>query len=244
MEQCSNCNTHNGVHMFWNEPMLQSQCCKMGQVHYIFYVHNKYKNHQLSHQERLTVAHMKLEQTANLPNKINLAIGMKTMVLQNIVTHANLANSLHRIITDIILHPEENIIPDANNKVYLQHPPVAILFSLFEGGNIQIPGLPKGVIPILPSCDTFSLGGSHRIMVHRLQLAITVAYAFTDYKALGQTMECIIVDLAKPPLGALTRFNVYVALSQVVVELRSDCYENLMKNCSLNIQAKTSTKKT
>jgi hypothetical protein len=39
-------------------------------------------------------------------------------------------------------------------------------------------------------------------------------YAFTDYKSQGQTIECVIVDLGKPPWGALMAFNTYVALSQ------------------------------
>ncbi|KAH9033656.1 hypothetical protein EDB84DRAFT_1270089, partial [Lactarius hengduanensis] len=37
---------------------------------------------------------------------------------------------------------------------------------------------------------------------------------FTDYKSQGQTLECVIVDIAKPPSGALTGFNAYVALSR------------------------------
>ena len=118
----------NGVQMFWNEQMLNSHCRKTGEVHYIFYARNRYKDRVLSQQERLTVAHMKLEQTANLPNKVDLAVSMKTMVLQNIATHADLANGSHGIITDIILHPDESAVPNAHNKVYLQHPPAAVLF--------------------------------------------------------------------------------------------------------------------
>ena len=46
---------HNGVRMFWNEQMLQSQCCKMGQVHYIFYVHNKYNSMQVGRSSSICV---------------------------------------------------------------------------------------------------------------------------------------------------------------------------------------------
>jgi hypothetical protein len=52
------------------------------------------------------------------------------------------------------------------------------------------------------------------ITIDREQLALTAAYAFTDYKSQGQTMECVIIDLAKPPSGTLTSFNAYVALSR------------------------------
>lgn len=43
---------------------------------------------------------------------------------------------------------------------------------------------------------------------------MTEAYAFTDYRSQGQTIPYVIVDIAKPPTGSLTLFNVYVALSR------------------------------
>ncbi|KAI5897418.1 uncharacterized protein SCHCODRAFT_02489962 [Schizophyllum commune H4-8] len=50
--------------------------------------------------------------------------------------------------------------------------------------------------------------------IHRRQLPITPAYAFTDYRAQGQTLPSVIVDIAKVPSGKLNLFNVYVALSR------------------------------
>ncbi|KAJ3738871.1 hypothetical protein F5050DRAFT_1580540 [Lentinula boryana] len=43
---------------------------------------------------------------------------------------------------------------------------------------------------------------------------MTTAYAFTDYRAQGQTIPYVLVDIAKPPTGKLTLFNLYVALSR------------------------------
>ena len=43
---------------------------------------------------------------------------------------------------------------------------------------------------------------------------MTGAYGFTDYRAQGQTIPYVVVDLAQPPTGALTPFNAYVALSR------------------------------
>ena len=51
-------------------------------------------------------------------------------------------------------------------------------------------------------------------MVRRKQLPITPAYAFMDYQSQGQTIRYVIVDIASPPSGALSLFNVYVALSR------------------------------
>ncbi|KIN97094.1 hypothetical protein M404DRAFT_161540 [Pisolithus tinctorius Marx 270] len=50
--------------------------------------------------------------------------------------------------------------------------------------------------------------------ISRLQLPITPAYAFTDYRAQAQTLEHCVVDIGTPPSGQLTPFNAYVALSR------------------------------
>ncbi|KAF8508639.1 hypothetical protein JB92DRAFT_2951740 [Gautieria morchelliformis] len=49
--------------------------------------------------------------------------------------------------------------------------------------------------------------------VHRRQLSLTAAYTFTDYKAQGQTLQPVVVDIGNPPSGWLNAFNAYVAIS-------------------------------
>ncbi|KAF8268659.1 hypothetical protein EI94DRAFT_1700073 [Lactarius quietus] len=149
----------NGSRTFWNEHMLEWHCRKTGEVRYILYAHDRSNEQVLSQQQWLTIAHMKLEQTGHLPNKVELAIGMKTMVLMNIATNADLANGSRGIITDIILHPDEHVCPNNENTVYLQYPPAAVLFQPFNANNIHLPGLPQGIVPIFPTQKTFRLGG-------------------------------------------------------------------------------------
>jgi len=43
---------------------------------------------------------------------------------------------------------------------------------------------------------------------------MTAGYAFIDYKSQGHTIEYVIIDIGKPPTGALSPFSVYVALSR------------------------------
>ncbi|KAF8436818.1 hypothetical protein L210DRAFT_3406547, partial [Boletus edulis BED1] len=43
---------------------------------------------------------------------------------------------------------------------------------------------------------------------------LSAAYAFTDFKAQGQTLENILVDIGKTCNFSLTPFNAYVALSR------------------------------
>ena len=45
----------NGMRTFWNEDMLDSHCRRTGEVHYIFYACDRYKDRLLTQQERLTV---------------------------------------------------------------------------------------------------------------------------------------------------------------------------------------------
>ncbi|KAJ3911376.1 hypothetical protein F5877DRAFT_55399 [Lentinula edodes] len=39
---------------------------------------------------------------------------------------------------------------------------------------------------------------------------MTAAYAFTDYRAQGQTIPSMLVDIGKPPTRTLSFFNLYL----------------------------------
>ena len=43
---------------------------------------------------------------------------------------------------------------------------------------------------------------------------MTAAYAFTGYRSQGQALSVVMVDIASPPTGGLSLFNLYVALSR------------------------------
>jgi hypothetical protein len=79
--------------------------------------------------------------------------------------------------------------PDEDGAVLLKYPPALLLFRL-DVTTEHFPRLLEGVIPISPFEDTFSVividGQKHRICCR--QLAVTPAYAFTDFKARGQTL--------------------------------------------------------
>ncbi|KAI0720528.1 hypothetical protein C8T65DRAFT_562128, partial [Cerioporus squamosus] len=48
---------------------------------------------------------------------------------------------------------------------------------------------------------------------------MTAAYAFTDYRAQGQTIPYVIIDIATPPPpGNLSLFSLYVALSRNLMQ--------------------------
>ncbi|OCH83983.1 hypothetical protein OBBRIDRAFT_742374, partial [Obba rivulosa] len=54
---------------------------------------------------------------------------------------------------------------------------------------------------------------------HTRQFCVTGAYAFTDYRAQGQTIPIVLIDIqTPPPPGTLSLFNLYVALSPLQAE--------------------------
>ncbi|KAL4069552.1 hypothetical protein J3A83DRAFT_4095565 [Scleroderma citrinum] len=57
-------------------------------------------------------------------------------------------------------------------------------------------------------------GREQKRSVKRHQFPITAAYAFTDYRSQGQTLQHVIIDIASPPTGGLSLFDLYVALSR------------------------------
>ncbi|KAH8976857.1 hypothetical protein EDB86DRAFT_2758806, partial [Lactarius hatsudake] len=97
----------NSVCTLWNEAMLSHHCRHARQTHYIVYALDSCKNRPLTRAEQLVIAHLKLEDTNRLPNRIDLAVGMKAMVLENIAPNADLANGSRGTISDIILDPRE-----------------------------------------------------------------------------------------------------------------------------------------
>ena len=78
-----------------------------------------------------------------------------------------------------------------------------------------LPDLEDGVIPIkrISTKTQIRVRGKTRT-VTRTQFPITGAYAFTDYRAQGQTIPCVVVDIVTPPTSGLSLFNLYVALSR------------------------------
>ena len=143
-----------------------------------------------------------------------MAIGMKAMVLLNLVTEADIVNGMRGEIQNIILDKSEQI--SGADAIRLKYPPAMILFKPDRGTKLIFEGLPWGLIPLTPSLAKFSVtsrtGNIFKIV--RCQYAMAAGYAFTDYKSQGQTIEYVIINISKPPTGSLSPFSMYVVLSR------------------------------
>jgi hypothetical protein len=60
----------------------------------------------------------------------------------------------------------------------------------------------------------YGSGETRESVRHGYDSILTAAYAFTDYRLQGQTIPLVLVDIASPPSGTLSLFNLYVALSR------------------------------
>jgi ATP-dependent exoDNAse (exonuclease V) alpha subunit len=152
-----------------------------------------------------------------MKQKITVA-GMQVMVTLNVATEADLANGSHGTIKDIVLDPREELVSSDRTKdgaVWLQYPSAMILFQPYHHKFDTFPGLEPGLIPIFPTEVNFTINqNGHQTGVHHHQYPLSAAYAFTNHKSQGQTIEYVIVDIAMTTKLPITLFAAYVALSR------------------------------
>jgi len=146
--------------------------------------------------------------------QVQLAIGVKMMITENILMRAHISNGSRGTITRIMLDPREPIIPAemvTTGRVKLMYPSTSIIPRLDNSTSSLFPFLQAGEVPLVPVTHNFKLA-SHTIT--QRQLPATPAYAFTDYRSQGQTIHHLLVDIRKTTSFSLTPFNAYVALSR------------------------------
>lgn len=213
----------HAVRHSWNASGARKWCQDSGQRLYVVGAEDRVKGRALTMRERVAViGRMKTSgkrKRKDLPEQIELAIGMKVMVTTNIQTDLDLANGARGEIVDIILHADEPACTDP--VVHLQHLPAYVLVKMSRTRASKLKDLASGVIPVEPTKCTMQIeveradGSPMKRTVTRRQFPITPAYAFTDYRSQGQTIPSVLVDISSPPGPAkLSLFNLYVALSR------------------------------
>ena len=208
----------NATKDLWNKAALERHSNRSGNRKYIIYAEDTMRDtgDTPDNVTKLAIAGLKDDVTKNLKMRVELSIGMKAMVVLNIATDADIANGTRGTVEGFVLDPrEKSTTPDEDGYISLRYPPPVIYFKPYSHTTLTFEGVPASIIPISPSTVRFSVErDGEKVKLERRQLALVPGYAFTDYKAQGQTMECVFVDISKPPSGALSPFSVYVALSR------------------------------
>lgn len=221
----------HAVRIQWNEAAIRKHCQDTKGRLFVCPAEDRIKNRHLTLAERYGVAarnatcamdgsaRKKRKRKNELPDMVELAIGMKVMVTENVETDLDVTNGARGEIVGIVLHPDEPPLSD-ESVVILKHLPAYVLVKLGRTRATQLEGLDENVIPIEMATRTFQIkvrgnGGQYSTRtVRRRQFPMTAAYCFTDYRSQGQTIPYVIVDIATPPTGMLSLFNLYVALSR------------------------------
>lgn len=199
----------------WNAQALRAHCARTGATLYVCRAQDRFQRRRLDKQERLAVR--KKKEGKSTQDVLELAIGMKAMVTFNVSTNADITNGARGVVHDIVLQSKDDVERRGPGVVKLKRLPAYVLVKLDRTRALALPGFPVGVIPVVPMEKTFTIVSTSRgrtITVKRLQFPLTAAYAFTDYRAQGQTIPNVLIDIRKPPSFPLTAFNAYVALSR------------------------------
>ncbi|KIK63242.1 hypothetical protein GYMLUDRAFT_57949 [Collybiopsis luxurians FD-317 M1] len=105
----------------------------------------------LDNTQCLHIAHLSTKQSRNLESCIELAVGMKAMVLANIATEADLVNGMRGVVTGIILDEREPpYLEVVNGVTMLRYPPAAVFFKPDGAMAVRLANLPEGLLPIIP----------------------------------------------------------------------------------------------
>ncbi|KAJ7431847.1 hypothetical protein B0H11DRAFT_1941243 [Mycena galericulata] len=128
----------HGARVRWNTAAVMKHCRATGNRMYISQAEDTTgRNEQgLNLQQRVIVAGMPVKKTGKLAERVELAIGMRAMVLVNIATEADLANGTRGEIVDIKLdprEPKEVTIDEETGATMLKYPPAVILFKPDNG---------------------------------------------------------------------------------------------------------------
>ncbi|KAJ7362358.1 hypothetical protein DFH08DRAFT_840795 [Mycena albidolilacea] len=129
----------HAVRAQWNSAAVRKMCKDTGRRLFICSAEDTYQGRPLNLPEKYTLAshlgkrkngrrEMKMK---DLPNFIELAIGMKVLVTSNIETDLDLANGARGEIVDVVLDPDEPPFGDTGKPIVdLQKMPAYILVKL------------------------------------------------------------------------------------------------------------------
>ncbi|KAI5982484.1 hypothetical protein EDD15DRAFT_2323632 [Pisolithus albus] len=88
---------------------------------------------------------------------MDICLGMKVMVTENVETELDITNGARGTISGIICHPEETANIEENDTVTLAHLPLYVLVKMDRTRTSKLTDLDESVIPIEPATRTFRI---------------------------------------------------------------------------------------
>lgn len=142
----------------WNIAKTKAYCQQTQQQLFICPAYDSINGRCLSLSERFAVASKnvaggKRSERTNL----ELCIGMKVMVTFNVETDLDIANGARREIIEIVFDERESTLSIPQSTVRLEYPPVFVLIKMLSMKMMQLEGLSKNVVPLMPLERTFTI---------------------------------------------------------------------------------------
>src|SRR5260364_339979 len=195
--------THNDIRVQLNFDTSKEHANDLSQPLIYSYAQDTYRQKILTGTNRKKFLSASDAQQNALCGILPLFIGMKVILTVNICIHDNLANGTQGIIRQIIYNENSiSILPHHKNTFMLDKPPKYVIIELINTTAGSYKDLPYNhilIYPIKRECmyTAYKRDGSKlQKKFQRLQIPLTLAYAFTDYKCQGHTLQKVIIDLS------------------------------------------------
>jgi hypothetical protein len=158
--------SRHSVREAWNSEVLKRHCQSKSLPRYIIPAEDFLKNGEtIPDQVRLEIAALGEKKTKRLRERVEVAVGMKMMVLLNLSTEADIANGTTGTIEDIMLDPrEDSCLSNESGSILLKYPPALIIFKPDGESDLSLPfsdhfakhsrTIPKNTVPLTPSSHT------------------------------------------------------------------------------------------
>ena len=128
----------HAVRRLWNEATLKKHAQESQKFIFQCHAEDRIKGQPLTLAEHYAAAirgsgqGQQRHQKQDLPDAIEITIGMKVMVTQNVQTDLDITNGACSTIVDIILSPEEPVVSQLHTTIKLQHVPLYVLVKLSQ----------------------------------------------------------------------------------------------------------------
>ncbi|KAG8935210.1 hypothetical protein FRC01_005466 [Tulasnella sp. 417] len=211
----------NAVRIQWNQRAIRRWCMEKKKPLFIIHARDEIgKNrHPPSFAELRAITECREDQTGELSSTLELAEDMPVRVTFRHKKEKSLSKGASGVVKRIVISDRDAATDQTHGIVELQDLPKAIVLKLDHPPQGVIPGFQLGEVPILPYTHRFHIqpfkaNKSSPVTVTRHQYGLVPAFAFTDYKAQGQTLNQVVVDIGQPARGHISQFNAYVAVSR------------------------------
>ena len=171
---------------------------------HLYHAKDRMLGYPVTHIERDLLWKLSSSTTHDCPGRIPLFPGMKVMVQENLAFQNRVVNGSEGTVRNIVYEEIDGL-----------RYAVVVYVHIPGSGKVHA-NAENDIVPIFPETSSFNWSrrtqsGIEHSTVSRTQLPLLPAYAYTDYKSQGRSLDTAIVD----PSSASSLQGVYVMLSRL-----------------------------